>query len=352
MPRGIRQRGDRYEGRFMWEGVAHSVTGATIKEVQQKITDEKYRLEHGTYIKRSAITVDDWYKGWLERNEGRWKQLTRDNYRQLYKNHIQQTFGKMQISAIRPGMIRLWVEQERKSYTPGTVESAKSVLRCILADAVDHGIIMACPVPKNARGTLGTVNKRPALSAEEQKVLLEHMAGSKYYNIVLLQLYTGMRIGEVVGLKVQDIDWDTAVLNVKRTLEWTSVGIVENEPKTKAGMREIPMLPIVQQLLKEQCGTNTEGYVFHRPNGRPIDPRLVNADLRMYTALIRATGRTFPATSTHVLRHSFATRAIEAGMNPQTLKTILGHSSLAMTMDLYAHVLHNTKAAEMALLAD
>ena len=93
-------------------------------------------------------------------------------------------------------------------------------------------------------------------------------------------------------------------------------------------------------------------YLFCNENGAPISRERVQAEIDRTIKRIREAGHDFPRITSHVFRHTFATRAIEAGMQPQVLKTILGHSSLAMTMDLYSHVLPDTKAEEMEKIAN
>lgn len=349
LPRGIRQRGDKYEGRFMVDGKNHSVTGRTIKEVQQKIVDEKYRIEYGAQVRKNTITVDEWHSQWLELYCQHWKQTTRDNFGFIYKNHVKPVFGNVKLKDLRREDIRSELIKALKVRSPGTVSLIRSVMNNMLTAAVDSSLIPANPMPKTIKLERHDDNKRQALTAQQEQTFLRYArTESKYYNVFYFMLNTGMRIGETVGLHWSDLDEDLSWVHVRRTLQRTSVGRVEQTPKSVAGVRDIPLNEDVRALLH---GIERKGdYVFMN-DGRNTDPQLVNKDIRYIAGLIRAVeDPDFPDLTSHVFRHTFATRAIEAGMNPQTLKTILGHSSLAITMDLYSHVLPDTKAVEMALL--
>ena len=124
-------------------------------------------------------------------------------------------------------------------------------------------------------------------------------------------------------------------------------------------MRDIPVTPEIMSIIETQRKINREysnvvsiaEYVFHLPEGTPISRERVQSEIDRVLKKINETGDHIERFTSHCFRHTFATRAIEAGMQPQTLKTILGHSSLSMTMDLYSHVLPNTKAEEMQKVA-
>ena len=124
-------------------------------------------------------------------------------------------------------------------------------------------------------------------------------------------------------------------------------------------MRDIPITSEIAAIIDLQRKVNREysnvvnidEYVFHLPEGTPISRERVQSEIDRIVKRVNETGFYMERFTSHCFRHTFATRAIEAGMQPQTLKTILGHSSLSMTMDLYSHVLPNTKAEEMQKVA-
>ena len=161
------------------------------------------------------------------------------------------------------------------------------------------------------------------------------------------------------GLKYSDVDKEQNVLHVRRTLKYIEgKGYIEDTPKTRTSTRDIPLTAAIMEHIEAQKNywgfkvVKMEQYLFCNENGEPISRERVQAEIERTVKRIRAAGHEFPRITSHVFRHTFATRAIEAGMQPQVLKTILGHSSLAMTMDLYSHVLPDTKAEEMEKIAN
>ena len=168
-----------------------------------------------------------------------------------------------------------------------------------------------------------------------------------------------MRNGELRGLKYSDIDKKKMVIHVVRTLKYEEGrGLYEDTPKTASSTRDIPLTEDMLQIIENQKKfwgiskiINKNEYVFHQGDKRPISRDCVQSEIDRVIALIREDGINFERFICHGFRHTFATRAIESGMQPQTLKTILGHSTLSMTMDLYSHVLPSTKAEEMEAIS-
>ena len=196
------------------------------------------------------------------------------------------------------------------------------------------------------------------MTQEQQALFMEYAKESYLYNFFAVMLRTGMRNGEMRGLKYTDIDKKKKVIHVERTLKYIEgQGYFEDTPKTRTSRRDIPLTDATMELLdaqKNYWGFKVEKidrYLFCNENGEPLSRDRVQAEIERVIKRIRTEGHEFERITPHIFRHTFATRAIEAGMQPQVLKTILGHSSLAMTMDLYSHVLPDTKAAEMEKIA-
>lgn len=197
------------------------------------------------------------------------------------------------------------------------------------------------------------------MTREQQNLFMKYAKESYLYNLFAVMLRTGMRNGEIRGLKYTDIDRKKNVLHVQRTLKYIEgMGYIEDTPKTKTSKRDIPLTPDILKLLEEQWRfwdfeiTIFDRYLFCSENGGPLRSDRIQTEIDRIIRRIHADGYEFERITPHVFRHTFATRAIEAGMPPQVLKTILGHSSLAMTMDLYSHVLPDTKAEEMEKIAN
>lgn len=361
LPKGIRQRGNTFEGRFMYSGTTYTVQGTTITKVQKDMTELKYKLEHGIYVVKDKITLNEWYKTWLEEyKKNRVKIGTYTSYEKYYQSIIKKRLGSRLISEIRGEHIqKLYNDLVKEGYALSSIKVVSAVLNGCLKQAMKNGLIERNPVglAELPRQT-GKKKERIALTKEQQDLFMEYAKESYLYHFFAVMLQTGMRKGEMQGLKYSDIDKKQNVIHVQRTLKYIEgQGYIEDTPKTRTSTRDIPLTAAVVEHIEAQRKywnfkiVNMNQYLFCNEEGGPISRERIQAEIDRTVKRIREAGHDFPRITSHVFRHTFATRAIEAGMPPQVLKTILGHSSLAMTMDLYSHLLPDTKAEEMQKIA-
>lgn len=360
LPKGIRQRSDNYEGRFTYQYKEYVVHGRTITETQKAVNDLKYKLEHGTFIEKKKVTLEEWFNTWMEQyKKNRVKIGTYTSYTKYFKDAINDKMGKMRIADIRGEHIqKLYNDLTTEGYALSGIEIISAVLNGCMQQALKNGLIERNPVKLAELPRQTEKSTRQALTREQQALFMEYAKESYLYNFFGVMLRTGMRIGELQGLKYMDIDKKKNVINVQRTLKYIEgQGYMEDTPKTLTSKRDIPLTEDILELLEAQRRywgfkvTRIDGYLFCNENGEPLSRGRVQTEIERIIKRIVAAGHEFERITPHVFRHTFATRAIEAGMPPQVLKTILGHSSLAMTMDLYSHVLPDTKADEMEKIA-
>lgn len=361
LPKGIQQRYEGFEGRFMYQGKRYLVHGSTITETQKAMTDLKYKLEHGMFVEKKKITLDAWHKTWMEEyKRNQIKIGTYTSYQKYYDCAIKERLGNKIISDIRGEHIqKLYNDLVKDGYALSSIKVVAAVLNGCMQQAMRNGLIERNPV-KLAELPRQTEKKtRQAMTKDQQTLFMEYAKESYLYNFFAVMLRTGMRTGEMRGLKYADIDKKRNVIHIQRTLKYIEgKGYLEDTPKTRTSTRDIPLTAALQGLLEEQrkyWGFKVERidrYLFCNENGDPLSRERVQGEIDRIVKRITAAGHDFPHITAHVFRHTFATRAIEAGMQPQVLKTILGHSSLAMTMDLYSHVLPDTKAEEMEKIAN
>ena len=241
-----------------------------------------------------------------------------------------------------------------------TCNNIMKILKIVLKDAVMDEIIMKNP----AEGikALKEVNAKAAetyhraLTEQEQKEFMQEIAYDYYYEFVAFLLCTGMRFGEAAALTWSDIDHKQNVIHVTKTATFNEDNTrTTGTPKSESGKRDIPLNDTIRGILAKQRKKRSivisidkeENRVFVSVYGKMVDNSIVNKAIRSALARLDGKGKPIEDFTVHALRDTFATRYIEQGGSPQTLKTILGHSSLAMTMDLYSHVLPNTKQKEM-----
>lgn len=361
LPKGIQQRYEGFEGRFMYQGKRYMVHGKTITETQKAMTELKYKLEHGIFVTKEKITLNDWFVTWMEEyKKNRVKIGTYNNYEKYYRYMVKEKLGNQYLTDIRGDHIqKLYNTYVKEEYSLSSIKIVAAVLNGCFQQAMRNGLVERNPVRLAELPRQTEKKTKIAMTKEQQALFMEYAKESYLYHFFEVMLRTGMRRGEMQGLKYSDVDKEQNVLHVRRTLKYIEgTGYIEDTPKTRTSTRDIPLTAAIMEHIEAQKNywgfkvVRMDQYLFCNENGDPISRERVQAEIERTVKRIRAAGNEFPRITSHVFRHTFATRAIEAGMQPQVLKTILGHSSLAMTMDLYSHVLPDTKAEEMEKIAN
>ena len=364
---GIRKRKDgTLEKRFTINGKRYSAYGKTTKEVNEKEYEIREKLKQGIYTDNRNITFDGYFKEWIERKKGNVKESTIYSYSCYYNHTISPELGKRKLQQLERRELYNFQGKLAETCKPTHINQVFKVVRMILNDAVADDILLKNPangikaLKNTEEAAVDTIHR--ALTEHDQKVFMEAARDNYYYELMAILLLTGMRQGEAAALTWQDIDYKNNVIHITKTRMVNEEGRIDisNSPKTKASIRDIPMNDAIRKILKQQkdkmklingsviipidqriFSTQRDGLINSQVLGRAIDSVLDQLEdegihIERFTA--------------HCFRDTFATRFIEQGGNPQTLKRILGHNSLAMTMDLYSHVLPNTKQREMDLL--
>lgn len=356
LPRGIRLRGKTYEGRITYMHKTYTVHGKTITETQRNMTELRYRLQHGTFAENSEITLDEWFFIWLDEYKKRTiKKGTYETYKNYYSSLVRPILGNARLQSITGIMIQSFYNSLSDSgYSFSAIRIVSVLVHGSLQQAVRNNLLMTNPaafatLPKNTPHP-----PRTALTREQQSIFMSAAQKSYLYNFFAVMLRTGLRNGELRGIKYSDIDFDRRVLRVQRTLKYIDgQGYFEDTPKTISSVRDIPLTEDLIELLRAQknywgfSAEHPDRYLFCNKKGLPLSRDKVQKELDHIINTINKNGFAFDRITPHVFRHTFATRAIEAGMSPQVLKTILGHSSLAITMDLYSHVMPDIRSKEM-----
>ena len=229
----------------------------------------------------------------------------------------------------------------------------------MLEFAKENDVIINNPCKKSVKSDMGKPSdKKEALTIETLKKILEGATGQSYENQYRFILQTGLRTGELVGLKWEDIDFESKTLTIQRSMEFRyKVGDWRvGPPKSKSGYRTIPLTDEAIRILKAQKEKNRKikvipmewsEQVFLCRKGEPVKNSTYD------TALFKICDKVgIKRFSMHVLRHTFATRCIEGGMMPKTLQKILGHSNIGITMNLFVHITEEEILKEINLVAE
>lgn len=358
LPQGTRKRSDgTFEKRFTVNKKRYSVYASTIKELLEKEQEQRNQINKESYTENRNITLEKYFTEWIERKKTTTKENTLLTYKSFYQKHINPTLGNKKIISIERREVQALQSDLTETLNPNTINIVLKVLRAVLNDAIKDEIItrnVASGIKSLKSDTKATDTKHRALTPGEQADFMQALQGHFYYNYIALMLLTGIRSGEASALLWSDIDYKNNVMHINKTLTRDSEHkyIIGNTPKTESGNRIIPLNDNIKKILEQQKAllnilpfptTN----IFLTPNEKIITVQQVNRAISDTLKKLDQDGHHIELFTSHAFRDTFATRFIEQGGNMNTLKEILGHSSITMTMDLYAHVLPDSKAEEM-----
>ena len=354
---GISQRKDGlYTARFTDRlGKRRQQYFKKLQECRNWLANAQFQNKHRGIYAASNMTVNAWFDYWInEIKRNNVRESTKALYENRYKINIEEQIGNMVIADIKPLHCQNILNKMADTYSNNTIKKVRTILYSLFADAEENGLISKNPVTKSVKCTSGKKPKeKKVLSVDEHKAFLKVAKESSYYNQYSFILQTGLRIGELTALQWEDVDFKVKTIHVRHTIDLNGKekAIKMSSTKTKAGDRMIPLTNEALRILKEEKKKRAElsivpiqfsNFVFLNKHGIPTCRAVYNEDLYKYADKIG-----IERFSVHTLRHTFATRCIEAGMKPKTLQMILGHSNISMTMDLYVHVTEDEKEKEL-----
>lgn len=365
LPAGITQRANGlYMGRVTYHGNNHTLYNRNLTELKKKMVDLRYSLEHGTFVKESKITLDDWFNEWITTyKQNTVKQGTVESYKKHYSAYLKKPLGKLKLADIRAEHLQKVLNNMSKDgYADDTITLTYCVLSGVFKQAYKNELIAKNPFSLITRPKGKAKKERVVFTKEQQEIYMQYAEKSYLCNLFQLAICTGMRNGELGGVLWSDVDFKNRVIHIQHTLVPSEGGGWRNDtPKTRTSKRDIPMIGKAYDILKCQekeykeykgnvTKINNDDFVFS-VMGEPVSRKRITHEIAVMLDNMAADGVKFPYFTLHTTRHTFATRCIENGMDPQVLKTILGHATLSMTMDLYSHVLPDTKAEQMEKVA-
>lgn len=353
----IKQKKDgRWEAMFYVDGKPKYITGTDKADVISRWNKAKQARDNGTYVESTNMTLNQWIKRWLiVYKRPNVEPKTLESYYVMWKLYIKDSIGETKLQKLKGDAIQELInDMGDDGYSTSTINLMYSVLRGSIYKAWQLDIIAKLPTKAVELPKTKTAKDIAVLSVKDQETFEKHAVEHDFGDIFLLMLWTGLRPGEAMGLTRTSIDHKKKVIKVQGTAQTVLDFDKKMEPikrthrvkesaKSASGMRNVPMMPEVEELVKKlEAKSNNVSLICVDNLGDPLSPtRLRHALNRMTKAM------GIPDIHPHTMRHTFATRQIEAGIDYKALQAILGHYNIAMTMDRYVHTTDDFKAEQM-----
>ena len=378
--KGLGQRKDKYYyAKYSYHGKKGQQSFHTLVEAKNWRQEQLYLCRHPELRTATSpdMTVDAWFNRWLKDVVGNRAPNTLRNYRERYEHNVQPFIGSMLLRDVKPMDCQMILNAMESDYAGSTIRQTYMTMGTFFKSAKDNGFIDRHPM-NGVRYTkpVRAVDDIHFLTVDEQKRFLEAAKGSHNYAQYALILETGLRTGEMIGLTWDAIDWEKRTLTVNKTLEfrykqdeWRA-----GPPKTESSYRTIPLTDTAYGILREIYDTreyrkelkdlSTVLTFMDRKTGQKrklvmrdlvfinwrtgMPAKNSSYDTHLYKLCDEAGIKRF---CMHALRHTYATRAIESGMQPKVLQKLLGHASSKTTMDRYVHVTDDSMQKAVAQFA-
>lgn len=348
----IRQRPDgRWEARYVaghdpgtGKPDRKSIYGSTQNEVRKQLSAITVAIDNGEYKEPSKLTTEDWLKIWITNYILNLKPLTLKSYNTQINNHIIPALGKDKLCKLAPHHIQKFYNSLNDEYSAKTIKNIHGVLHKGLKQAVDLGYIKtnpteACKLPKVVKTQITPMDK------DIIPTFLEAIKGHQFEKIYTMDLFTGLRQSEAIGLTWDCVDFDAGTIFVYRQYQKLKGGCQWATLKN-GKTRLIKPANFVMDLLKAEkikqaenrlragsAWENAENFIFTNPLGTHIKHETLSKNYKKIVVMLG-----LPDLRFHDMRHTFAVISLQAGDDIKTVQENLGHHSAAFTMDTYAHV--------------
>ncbi len=350
-----------YRGSYIVNGKRRYISAKTKTETEQKLRQAMTDADRGLTFDAGSLTLGDYLERWLNDSvRDTVRDTTFERYEQIVRVHIKPAVGRVKLENLTPTHVRGLYKEKLQSRSPRTVQYIHVTLHKALKQAMNDGLI-----PRNATEVVKPPQVRREeihpLTPEQVNAFLEAARGDRLEALYVLAIHTGLRQGELLGLKWEDVDLEARTLQVRRTLTTAKGGPVFSTPKTKGSCRSVKLtqsaVEALRRHLKRQLGRDRagslwqeNGLIFASETGTPLHGRHVTA--QHFKPLLKRAG--LPQIRFHDLRHTCATLLLTKNVNPKIVSEMLGHATVAITLDTYSHVMPNmqseaAKAMEEAL---
>lgn len=348
----IRKRSNGiWEGRVTIDGVAKSVYGKTHSDVRIKLTEIRNDLDHDDYVDPADTRLKDWLELWQSEYLEDVKLSTADRYKSLIRIHIIPELGNIRLMDLRSSAIQAFLNQckKKKGLSEKSVKNIRLVLHKALEKAVEDEQLKKNPCDK---AKVPSYDEPPAemrpLKDKEVSLFLDAIKGKDYEHLFYVALFTGMRESELIGLTWDCIDFERGTIHLYRQYkkargiggQYVFTSLKNKQSRTFSPPQNV--LDVLKKVKLQQAEwrlktgsqwQNRENLVFTSPLGKHICTATLYFHFKDVVAKIG-----LPEVRFHDLRHSYATLALQNGIDVKTVSNNMGHSTTAFTMDKYAHV--------------
>ncbi len=338
-----------------------TIYGKTRAEVGGKLAKALSDREGGLVFDDEGLTVGKYLDKWLEGSvRGAVRQSTFDRYEIAVRVHIKPVLGRLKLTQLTPTHVAGFYQNKLAAgFAPASVNKLHVALHKALDQAVKWHMI-----PRNVAEVVKAPRPSPEeirpLNREQTKTLLEVAKEDRFEALYMLAVTTGLRQGELLGLKWEDVGLDQGVVRVRRTLTRHKARLLLGEPKTKRSRRTVRLTEAAVEALKRHLAHQMvqrdrlgdlyedQGLVFATQRGTLMNP--TNLRKRSFEPLLEKAS--LPAIRFHDLRHTCATLLLSRNVNPKIVSEMLGHATIAITLDTYSHVLPNMQEGAARALED
>lgn len=340
-----KRKDGRWEGRYVQGRKADGkvrygyVYAYSYKEIKQKLMERKLLLKTSDPRQTDFEgTVSIWIDYWLDTISGTVKISTYSSYKNKLERYVKPYIGQVPLKQLSSEQINQMIRSQSEYLAASSVRTVYQIIKNCLGEA-EKRRLMDSYIFENIQLPRVTKQRIRTLSLKERQLIIKLAEKDPYGFPIILSLETGMRIGEIAGLKWQDIDFVSKTLTVSRTLqrlqtfseEGKKTTVLEGSPKTQMSRRELPLSTKMIHCLANLQQKSTSEYVVNI-QGKPMEPRTITNHFKRIVA-----GTALTSVSFHSLRHSFATRCLECGISVAAISSLLGHTSVKLTLDIYTN---------------
>src|SRR5829696_3344409 len=335
--------------------------GKTRAEVAEKLTRAMADRDNGLDFDAKNVRVGEYLDKWLtDAVRDTVRPSTHERHEALIRRHIKPMLGRLKLKALTPAHVQgLYRDRLDSGLSPATVQKVHVVLHKALAQAVRWSLVPRNPTEAVKAPRPAPEEMRP-LNREQAKALLETARRERFEALYVLAVTTGLRQGELLGLKWEDVDLENSLIRVRRTLIRNRGRLLLGEPKTKRSRRTVRLTEAAVQALKEHLARQIDqmerlgdlyedqGLIFATQRGTLVNP--TNLRKRSFAPLLEKAG--LLPIRFHDLRHTCATLLLSRNVNPKIVSEMLGHATIAITLDTYSHVLPTMQDGAARALED